>query len=601
VKRIKNKPTFNTAALILAATAVFLGSCVSSAAGGAAAETEEVPAGEEKDGVADDGLSGMIFFQEDFENGMPEWNVTGDVAVISGQDPGPDYRESERPFFGNNTAVLAITVAGSAEFLFEPGDFTGETALTFSFKTEIREAIGQSFTITVDGENAGGWDGVDIFWRKESILLSPGRHTIAFILTCAELISLGRSNAVYLDNLSAAPDLVDSLALLPASLSDCYIGMPEDERIRIKALALRSDGSVIRRYKNGDFGFTVEDRTGHAAGRVAPGGWFIPLKPGDAFVRARIQGKTVTGAPIRIHPEGYMRLPYFYPATGNTYYGYRGGGSGEAAVDDDCLSIDYPKEARFEADSFFALRGRVRNSEAYDYMMLKILKIGRDGLPEQSEVFYLQGEFNTRIWLRFGMGEYRITVYQCRSADVALDGQGRFYEGSFRAVPSVSWTVINTRDEEGGLYPSPDDQSDAFMISNTAAEVTRDRDGVRDKILAIHDWVVSFLKYRMDEGENRDVRNRQDALSVVKRGNGVCEGYMQLTMALLKSAGVRSYGIYQDDHAWLAVFVDGRYRYLDTTFDDPAPDRGPHTVSHLFFLTDETPIAIYSGLTVGKN
>ncbi|MCJ8014517.1 transglutaminase [Paenibacillus sp. KQZ6P-2] len=110
-----------------------------------------------------------------------------------------------------------------------------------------------------------------------------------------------------------------------------------------------------------------------------------------------------------------------------------------------------------------------------------------------------------------------------------------------------------------------------------------------EKIKAIHDWVVLHLKY----DETLQKYTAYDGLS---SGSTVCQGYSLLTYKMLKEAGItsrivegtaapRDTGISQL-HAWNLVLLDNKWYHLDTTWDDPAPDKAGEIGIGYYLRTD---------------
>ncbi|MDR0270770.1 transglutaminase domain-containing protein [Paenibacillus sp.] len=110
-----------------------------------------------------------------------------------------------------------------------------------------------------------------------------------------------------------------------------------------------------------------------------------------------------------------------------------------------------------------------------------------------------------------------------------------------------------------------------------------------EKIKVIHDWVVLHLKY------DDSLRN-YTAYDGLSSGKAVCQGYSLLTYKMLKDAGIknlivegtaapRDTGISQL-HAWNLVLLDGKWYHLDTTWDDPAPDKTGEVGINYYLRTD---------------
>ncbi|GGF89659.1 peptidase [Paenibacillus albidus] len=108
------------------------------------------------------------------------------------------------------------------------------------------------------------------------------------------------------------------------------------------------------------------------------------------------------------------------------------------------------------------------------------------------------------------------------------------------------------------------------------------------KVKAIHDWVVLQLKY--------DTSYRKyTAYEALQTGSAVCQGYSLLTYKLLLEAGIpnkivegtaKPEGGRSQSHAWNLVLLDGRWYHLDTTWDDPLPDKAGAVSTSYYMRTD---------------
>ncbi|MGI6117513.1 MAG: transglutaminase domain-containing protein [Bilifractor sp.] len=87
----------------------------------------------------------------------------------------------------------------------------------------------------------------------------------------------------------------------------------------------------------------------------------------------------------------------------------------------------------------------------------------------------------------------------------------------------------------------------------------------------VYEYIVGHTEY------DSSAENNQNLLSVFENGRSVCAGYSKATEYLFQKLGIRCgivYGTATDesgtsDHAWNAVFLDGAYYYVDSTFGDP--------------------------------
>mgnify|MGYP004693979423 FL=1 len=56
-------------------------------------------------------------------------------------------------------------------------------------------------------------------------------------------------------------------------------------------------------------------------------------------------------------------------------------------------------------------------------------------------------------------------------------------------------------------------------------------------------------------------------------------------MALfLDKMGIKNYKVSSDSHIWNLVYVDGAWKHLDLTWDDPVVNTGENMLLHTYFL-----------------
>ena len=257
------------------------------------------------------------------------------------------------------------------------------------------------------------------------------------------------------------------------------------------------------------------------------------------------------------------------------------------------LEVVYPDKNEFSADAFFPLKLKVNNPDTYQFMMITI----SNGTNTEQYIYRgtgEDGEINTRIWLRWGAGEYTVKLYDYNASylswsfedydneknksedgKVIYQGDNTAVANIFNDYPAVTFTVNNTRDEDGTwLYPSNVVQADDINIMNKAADITYGFETAYDKAKAIHDWIVLNHFYDNDSFGTPN-RKRQDAVAVMEYGMAVCEGYANLACALIRNCGIEVKFIISSsmNHGWNHVNVgtadNPDWRLLDCTWDDP--------------------------------
>ncbi|MDR1554391.1 MAG: transglutaminase-like domain-containing protein, partial [Prevotellaceae bacterium] len=106
-----------------------------------------------------------------------------------------------------------------------------------------------------------------------------------------------------------------------------------------------------------------------------------------------------------------------------------------------------------------------------------------------------------------------------------------------------------------------------------------------EKAKSIHDWVAANIYYNMD-GYYSSSYGSTDALGVLQNKKTVCQGYANLTAAMLRSLqipcsvvsgyalGIGTSGSWSirniveaTNHAWNEAFISGRWIIIDATWD----------------------------------
>lgn len=101
------------------------------------------------------------------------------------------------------------------------------------------------------------------------------------------------------------------------------------------------------------------------------------------------------------------------------------------------------------------------------------------------------------------------------------------------------------------------------------------------RILAVHDWLVKNVKY----DNSKSKHTVYDALVGKK---SVCDGYALATYLLLNDLGIPCRMMTgtgnSGNHAWNIVYLEGKWYYMDTTWDSNAYEQGVPSKSHDYFL-----------------
>ncbi len=488
-----------------------------------------------------------------------------------------------------------------------------ESALSFDYKCDLclytdenGHEYAQTFKVFLDeaDEPVLTYKGTSN-WKKASVILSPGNHSVIFTANREPekgYFSDNLTNAVYLDNITIAPDKISSVDIYPKGLQETYVGgFP----IQFSAKALRSDGSVI------------SDKAvswSASGGSIDANGLFTPgAETGTYTVTATIDALSASNQSVKIHGTNYTADPV--TINGHTFTGAISNGSGELKnTNKITFSAPSPAFDTFTTDGFFVLKGCANDTSVNVFVRKQgpgalINKNTNPDYHYQTQIILPPGNFETRIWLRYGDGIYDIFINEANITYFqdydGYEGAIKKFEGTKQEPGSYTHlTVTNnsglnlSADDCAFLMPSAECQSDNYLISNAFNAVMAElpeNASTGQKLQALYDWVIDICHYdyvSYSDGKSSDKRKKQDAYHVVKYGMGVCEGYANLYTALARLAGVKA--AYQGsdnlNHGWVECYYNGEWKMVDATWDDPSDSSVtqsiPNSGNYTYFLID---------------
>ena len=122
---------------------------------------------------------------------------------------------------------------------------------------------------------------------------------------------------------------------------------------------------------------------------------------------------------------------------------------------------------------------------------------------------------------------------------------------------------------------------DAILAKIIKAGMTEEQ-----KVKAIHDYVVTYITYDSNYDDEETIEN---LLKTIEKGRGVCLDYTMLFQSLCDRASIPciteagSVSTSPIDHAWNVVFLNGQWKFIDTTWDDGNPKK----ISYAYYLVDK--------------
>ncbi len=158
---------------------------------------------------------------------------------------------------------------------------------------------------------------------------------------------------------------------------------------------------------------------------------------------------------------------------------------------------------------------------------------------------------------------------------------------------------MNGRAEGRKGYSTRENTNARLKIYELADTVTAGCGTSREKVQAVHDWMVKNIAYDYDNYVLRNIpRSSYGVEGAILHGKAVCQGYAEAFSCFMDALGIEcemirgtannGNGIWAG-HAWNKVELDGVWYYIDVTWDDPLPDRGDQVYWYKYYLiTDPT-------------
>lgn len=109
---------------------------------------------------------------------------------------------------------------------------------------------------------------------------------------------------------------------------------------------------------------------------------------------------------------------------------------------------------------------------------------------------------------------------------------------------------------------------------------------VSENIKIFHDYIVNHTKYDQSNTTGLSNVGSSSAYGVLIDGIGICSGYSDAMQLFLEKMNVKNYRMSSSTHEWNLVYVEGAWRHLDLTWDDPIMSDGSDALKEDYFLID---------------
>lgn len=128
-----------------------------------------------------------------------------------------------------------------------------------------------------------------------------------------------------------------------------------------------------------------------------------------------------------------------------------------------------------------------------------------------------------------------------------------------------------------------------YVVDTKIKNDIKDSMTTEEKIKKIHDYIIDSTKYDILKKDNihDDTYKSNTAYGVLIQSYGICSGYSDTMAIFLNKLGIENYKISNDSHIWNLVHINGVWRHLDSTWDDPISNNNLNRDTYFLISSEE--------------
>lgn len=153
--------------------------------------------------------------------------------------------------------------------------------------------------------------------------------------------------------------------------------------------------------------------------------------------------------------------------------------------------------------------------------------------------------------------------------------------------------IVTTRYEANGrievqvtyLYDNDKIKKINLKVKELIASLIDDTMSEREKIKAIHDYIVQNTKYDSNRSDYNVVNYESNtAYGLLFENYAICSGYSDTMQLFLNKLNIPNIKIASENHIWNLVYIEDSWLHLDLTWDDPVLEDGREIIDYSYFL-----------------
>lgn len=132
-------------------------------------------------------------------------------------------------------------------------------------------------------------------------------------------------------------------------------------------------------------------------------------------------------------------------------------------------------------------------------------------------------------------------------------------------------------------------------IDEIYSQIINDSMSDEAKIKAVHDYIINSTIYDNERSEQIKsgvvidvIHSSNTAYGPLFTGKAICGGYTDAMALFLDKMEIPNYKVASERHIWNVVYINGTWKHLDLTWDDPVVDTGENILTNNYFLITTT-------------
>ncbi len=132
--------------------------------------------------------------------------------------------------------------------------------------------------------------------------------------------------------------------------------------------------------------------------------------------------------------------------------------------------------------------------------------------------------------------------------------------------------------------------------ADAVVKIAKTKKTQAERVIYLHDYLVNSTEYDTENYLKDSVPESSfTAYGALIKGTAVCDGYAKALKILLNKAGIWAVRVTGEGkgvpHAWNLVKVDGKYFYVDATWNDPVAEDQSPILAYNYLLVPESLLA----------